>query len=218
MKSLIKWLNNSAVLSILLVAGFTVDLVLIGRAWGLDRGEWASWVQAIGSILAIAGAFAISTLQSKKEFEKDRVLARAEVQRRLRGVAGITLAAKYCSEGVCLAFEKEPFDRTRLESLFEKSTFDDTIDALKAVPLHELGTQDAVLAIIWIKDSLARLQHIVEDSLQAAATIPGPPGGSNAQSFLDEQEERSKWAMAYARQIQVGIDVFARHPDLRTAS
>jgi len=33
-----------------------VDLVFLGRSFSLDAGQWASWVQAVGSIAAILGA------------------------------------------------------------------------------------------------------------------------------------------------------------------
>lgn len=38
---------------------------------GFSRGECASWVQAIGSILAIVGAFVIAFWQSRKQREAD---------------------------------------------------------------------------------------------------------------------------------------------------
>jgi len=46
----------------------------------LTASEWASWIQAVGSIVAIAGAFLISHRQYKKELQREE-RARQEARR-----------------------------------------------------------------------------------------------------------------------------------------
>lgn len=74
MTRIIAWLNNPIFLAFLLAVGLTVDLVLIGRYYCLNASEWASWVQAIGSIAAILGSVWVavhSTNSSNKAREED---------------------------------------------------------------------------------------------------------------------------------------------------
>jgi hypothetical protein len=78
MTTIIKWLNNPYVLGLLIVAGATVDLILWGFDADLNKSEWASWVQAVGSIAAIFGAFAIAASQDKKTRD-------AEIRQRVDG-------------------------------------------------------------------------------------------------------------------------------------
>lgn len=50
-----------------LLLGLSIACVLV-RVPG-SSGEWAAWVQAIGSILAIAGAFLVARYQAQKQVE-----------------------------------------------------------------------------------------------------------------------------------------------------
>jgi hypothetical protein len=47
--------------------------IAVGRFYNLNKSDWAGWVQAVGSIVAIAGAFLISHLQYKKELQREEV-------------------------------------------------------------------------------------------------------------------------------------------------
>ena len=49
----------------LLAISATAALISWGLAAGLDKSEWASWVQAVGSIAAILVAFRLGAKQSK---------------------------------------------------------------------------------------------------------------------------------------------------------
>jgi hypothetical protein len=56
MTRIFRWLNTPFGLIIQISIWSTVDLIILGRSFSLDAGQWASWVQAIGSIAAILGA------------------------------------------------------------------------------------------------------------------------------------------------------------------
>lgn len=59
-------------LGTLVIAFLLVDLVWLGRAFDLGKSDWAAWVQAIGSIAAIFGAFIIANGQLKRDREADQ--------------------------------------------------------------------------------------------------------------------------------------------------
>jgi hypothetical protein len=71
MARIIKWLNSPFVLACLLLVGMVTDLVLLGRANDLSKSDWASWVQAVGSIAAILVSVGITNHQIRKQREAD---------------------------------------------------------------------------------------------------------------------------------------------------
>jgi putative Mn2+ efflux pump MntP len=73
MKRIWKWLTTPLLLLVYFLFWLVVDLLVLGRSYGLDAGEWASWVQAVGSILAIAGGAwaALHTIANARETVKD---------------------------------------------------------------------------------------------------------------------------------------------------
>lgn len=73
MKRIWKWLTTPLLLLVYLVFWLVVDLIILGRLNGLDAGQWASWVQAVGSILAIAGGAwaALHTIASARKSVQD---------------------------------------------------------------------------------------------------------------------------------------------------
>jgi hypothetical protein len=89
MTTITKWLNNPYVLGFLLVAGAIADLVLWGFAADLNKSEWASWVQGIGTIGAIAAAFLVANFQLKQAKRLEEARAVAEERRRYQIVRAL---------------------------------------------------------------------------------------------------------------------------------
>lgn len=73
--------NRQVVLTALLIAGFLLAFVLLGRAYNLNKSEWAVWVQAIGSILAIGIAVWVPYYQRKQANDLDVLRSREEARR-----------------------------------------------------------------------------------------------------------------------------------------
>jgi len=111
---------------------------------GLTSSEWAAWVQAIGSIAAIAGAVGIAIWQSRKQHQTSLAalkaqhsLARLEAARALQE---LSIAAHRLLEHSTKAFP----DRQAVHDTAEGRRFFDFGElrviegALQAVPLHAL--------------------------------------------------------------------------------
>lgn len=78
MKKIITWMAKPTSRLIVLVASSTI-FIMIGAAVGLNSSEWASWVQAVGSIGAIVGSFALARHESREadKMQKTEDLFRA---------------------------------------------------------------------------------------------------------------------------------------------
>jgi hypothetical protein len=98
--------------------------------------------------------------------------------------------------------------------LYEKNLFDHIITALNAIPLHELGDDDAVVAILYMKSNMVKLQDAVESAISFPFEIPGPPNGATAAAFLEKERELAAWVLAHRRGIKNDVWLFSRHPDL----
>jgi len=110
----------------------------------MSSAEWAAWVQAVGSILAILGAVGVAVWQTNKQHGNALALLAAERQLEKRELARtLTILAKNCAKAASffadalrdreavynIAEGLEPLDVGELTKL-------DT--AISAIPLHEL--------------------------------------------------------------------------------
>lgn len=82
MKTIVKWLNNLTLLTVMAGFGLLVNLVVLGRAYGLNKSDWAAWVQAVGSITAIGAAVWISSAEAQRERKRRQDDEQDEKKRR----------------------------------------------------------------------------------------------------------------------------------------
>lgn len=80
-------------------------LIVTGLDVGLNKSEWAYWVQAIGSIAAILGAFAVARWQAKSSERKSEA-DRAASSAALGHIAHVLAAdASACLDSIVAKFE-----------------------------------------------------------------------------------------------------------------
>ena len=116
----------------------------------------ASWVQAIGSIAAIIGAVWIGERQAKRAREHALETNTAERRRRCEAYAAVA------SHAVTQLTSVKPFvakNRVLTTLLFQvnfnKRNSQDTLEAMRLVPLHELGSREAVDGFLQVRQALA---------------------------------------------------------------
>jgi hypothetical protein len=109
MKTLLKWLNNSVVLGVLLIAGLVTDLILVGRAYDLSKSDWGTWLGSIGTVATLAGTIwlATSTERRRQREELGRAMvAAARMAVRLPVIqASFSTVRSFCTHAV---FEADP--------------------------------------------------------------------------------------------------------------
>jgi len=152
------------VLWVSFIAGPTFWLVLSAiKLSGIDSNVVASWVQAFGSIGAIVGAFAVANWQTRKQ------QLQLEQQRlgRLQSLHAVVQIAALHAESMGEFAKKRPPDfafkafwNTALGGPFQA-----VVQALKAIPVHELGQAELVVQCMAIIGAMTRIQTDVEHYL-----------------------------------------------------
>jgi hypothetical protein len=143
----------------------------------------AAWVQAVGSVAAILGAFVIGERQSRAAREHALELDRVAQKRKNDSVLAIAAAAHQHVIEISNAFQGEAINLMYLALEYNHRNVDDVIDAIAAVPLHELGSADAVTSLLGIKTALMRVHEIADNALKQSAF---PSGGRQHKPLEDE--------------------------------
>lgn len=148
------WRNWSTVVGIWgLIAG--AGIVSYAGATSLGTKSYdptimASWVQAIGSIGAILGAVWVAKHQQRVEMTKRR-----------DAIFAVATAAVLRTDEIAKHLEhKDPQSAMALH--FHRSITDSVISAMNSVPLHDIGTPNAILAFASMRDQIGFLTCSVE--------------------------------------------------------
>ncbi|GEM_PF-7095414 len=130
----------------------------------LTAGEWASWVQAFGSIAAILGAFALSGRQLAKH---DAERTRQERKKMHAYIAVINHAVEQCQQA--LISEQEETTRGNIVAAWAggyAQTFNSSLASLELLATHELGDRDLVVAYNCILGEMTNIAtYIAQYSL-----------------------------------------------------
>lgn len=157
-------------------------LVLLGRSFDLSKSDWAAWVQAVGSIAAIAGAYFIGERQAIAALKNDLKIRQVELKQKKKAVLAIAVAAKEQVGKIAQACVENDVERRRLElRRYNARTTSDIVNAFAAVPVHELGSFDAVSAFFHIRDCLSRVDGMYSSNL----------------AILEEVDEEDQQAVRY---------------------
>lgn len=137
-------------------------LIPIGLLKGLSASDWASWVQAIGSISAILGAFWLTELQvlASRRLDGEREL-REELRKSLL-IRVVAQEAREACEMMADAFEEPtpyhvPHTARRLANL-EK--------IIRDLPMFDMPNQVLALAALRTPDALRLLSENVQTYLE----------------------------------------------------
>ncbi len=113
----------------------------------LTSPEWAAWVQAIGSILAIIGATGVAIWQSNKQHKNSLELLSIEHRLARLEVAQALLSLSKSSLRLLKNYAKQLPDRSAIHNIGHGVTHLDTDElkvvegAVQTIPLHSLPHQ-----------------------------------------------------------------------------
>jgi hypothetical protein len=130
---------------------------------GFKSSESASWVQAIGSIAAIFGAYMFGERQAKHAHKNALDTQDRDRARKNMAFLAICTAAASHIEMIERVFCSRPYDEFRRLAEFNHSNTSQIIRALQIIPAHEVGSTDAVTALLRIIDSLQWLVIYIEE-------------------------------------------------------
>ncbi|WP_158677620.1 hypothetical protein [Chromobacterium vaccinii] len=130
----------------------------------------ASWVQAIGSIAAIGAAIIISRVQINSDRHKTAQIALEKKE----GFAAVAYSALMQAEYLANATTNLDSEQFRQLLLISVHSIQGSINALSTIPLHEIGSANAILGFITLNREMVGLKYDLDQF------IAGPLGNHNA--------------------------------------
>jgi hypothetical protein len=145
-------------------------------ASNLTSEEWAAWVQAIGTIIAILAAMGIAMWQSRQQHKSALALHKAE-QRHSRVELAKTLLAlcRNCTKAVG-HFTDQMSDRESIQKIATRETYFDfgelqTLqNATLNIPLHSFPDTLVTPAMV-LGATIRQFQHTVDMAIQIHSQI-----------------------------------------------
>lgn len=128
----------------------------------MDVTVTAYWVQAIGSITAIFGAYLLGERQSKKAIQAALDLRNHEQRSRLASIFAICNVALDRTELVYRIFCQTEKEREQRFFKYDHSLLRGVVTAIDAIPFHEIGNASAVIAILELRDQLQFLMPCID--------------------------------------------------------
>lgn len=124
------------------------------------RADWIGVAQAVGGMLAVIAAFAVSSLQAR---HSER-LRRFDSLERLDGLAKLVEAAQHQVEAVIAdANSKMNFDGMKVLTVEKLQAASVVFDALRAVPIESAPSAVAVTALLDAKTALVHAKGFIPD-------------------------------------------------------
>lgn len=144
-----------------------------------DAAAFAGWIQAVGSIAAIVGAFVLGHWQAQTSRNTALELERTREDNRLNGLAGVYIhLLKLSYNTLRLAQEATPHafpDQWKTIS----SWLQTAIDASSQLPLHDLGTPERIFCAV-------RIRGLATDTYKLAAAAADKAPTFNTAKLADD--------------------------------
>lgn len=154
------WYNRYAAL-IGIFALWFVGYYLID--WSkLNASEWAAWAQAFGSVAAIGAAFFIGAKQGRDAIAAIVFGYDHATRRRYGAYSVIAQSAKEHCVITLAIFPDGGFGSLHLALAQLDKKREGLIGALDAIPIHEVGTYEAVESLVGLRISMGHLNKAIE--------------------------------------------------------
>lgn len=131
------------------------------------------WLVVCGILAAIVAAFTVGQRQVAALWRRAAAQEERARERRLASWRQLAETVHTALMNLADRYEDLPEDRLRLRIVYHKDTFAALIAALEAVPVHELGSAEAAVALCGLKRNL-RDAHYLAD-LYASSRLPDNP-------------------------------------------
>lgn len=149
--------------------------------WGsevqLDKGEWAGWAQAVGSVIAIGVAFYTGSRQSRDAIRAIEHSINLTERRKHAAFGVIAESARKYAEDCMLVFHESGFSLLAYVVLKNQSDLKSLIQAVEAIPVHDVGSYGAVSALVGMKRAMYDLGGAIAS---VEAYLNEPPRNSHS--------------------------------------
>jgi hypothetical protein len=125
---------------------------------GIGSGEAASWLQAIGGILAIVAAFAVATGQHKADRALEMDIRNIDESRRFEAVKAILARANAVAKIVGEAWQRSAMDS--IDSNFDNYVLDCKA-SVEALPIFDIPNADLIVYVVNLPRALQELNQVL---------------------------------------------------------
>lgn len=151
MKTSCSWLPEAVA-----IAGTAVGVGVAIRGWptfpDAEGQTWAAWAQALGTVVAIAGAFFVGMHQAKMTLLATEVSTKMALRGKRNSVIAVVDAACKRVDDLCLVIRPTDEGRAKLWMVYHPSIFESMVNALSSAPVYELESAPAVEALLRFRD------------------------------------------------------------------
>lgn len=143
----------------LLALGASAALVVTGLNRGLGKSDWAAWVQAIGSIAAIVGAYQISNRQHNRDLLADEHRRKLDDARKIKIIQAFIRKASVKSYELIDADRCDRFDEI---FFFKIEALKESTDALNSILPMDYPNAELALSATIVKRHLSEMIDLWE--------------------------------------------------------
>ncbi len=132
---------------------------------GMSDSVSSSWAQAFGQNAAILGAFYVASWQYRKQ--QSHTLEQQQQRRSaMHAVVQVAVDHAKCIEEFAV---KSPDDLTLRAywGIGLEGTYEAALQAMKAIPVHELGSSERVVQFMAIVGALGNLQALIDQYIRS---------------------------------------------------
>lgn len=146
----------------LLVIAFTVVIKLFPS---LEDDAAAGWAQAFGAVIAIAGSYYLGERQANTALKNAILMDELARAKKRSAIIAIADTARKVAEPISERYDLNNRHKFALLVVYNKQIFSGHIDAIAAIPVHEIGSADGVTALLGLKNCMIEMQAAIEKFL-----------------------------------------------------
>ncbi|MFM0375173.1 hypothetical protein [Paraburkholderia aspalathi] len=148
------------------VGGFALGAVLAAAFVHLpgSSSDWASWIQAFGSIGAILGAAFVVWYQTRDARSQAEQAAAVEQRQKAEGLFAICELAEEQANAAGAAFQGEVVNELELALSYSERFFNETFHALDSIQLAQFGFPEGVPVFIRLKLAYGAIGRAISSS------------------------------------------------------
>ncbi len=145
----------------------------------------AAWIQAVGSVAAIAGVIWTVERQSRDSLKAIATEAELAVRQRRLAAVSIVDAAMERAEQIRKTMQIQSVDEVRVDlyKSYDRSILDGLVRALQGIPLHEIGASKAIGELLLFTDQITFLAIAIQRFLDGP--LQDPTVGPEIRRYLD---------------------------------
>ena len=161
-KQAAQWYFAFLIVALFIFMSVALWIVIEDPKKGLASAEAASWVQAIGTVTALFAAYILGERQAQHALRTATAIQDREHDRKNAAFLAICLVARDNADCIGRIFYTQPYDGFRRLAEYQESATNDIVKALRAIPVHDVGSASATTALLNLIQDLSMLTILIE--------------------------------------------------------